>query len=107
MTSRQSRRLHQGGFKCGQRVRGIWRVACRRRLGRRRAQWKVTDFRRAVEAKDDETIVFSWIEWPSKKARDEAWAKLMADPRTQPNKDNMPFDGKRMIYGGFATILDT
>src|ERR1700724_2573065 len=67
---------------------------------------KVTDFRRAVDAKDDETIVFSWIEWPSKKARDEAWPKLMADPRMQPNKDNMPFDGKRMIYGGFATILD-
>jgi Protein of unknown function (DUF1428) len=43
---------------------------------------------------------------PSKKARDEAWSKLMADPRMQPNKDNMPFDGKRMIYGGFATILD-
>jgi uncharacterized protein YbaA (DUF1428 family) len=67
---------------------------------------KVTDFRRAVDAKDDETIVFSWIEWPSKKARDEAWPKLMADPRMQPNKDNMPFDGKRMIYGGFAAILD-
>jgi uncharacterized protein YbaA (DUF1428 family) len=60
---------------------------------------KVTDFRRAVDAKDDETIVFSWIEWPSKKARDEAWPNLMADPRMQPNKDNMPFDGKRMIYG--------
>jgi uncharacterized protein YbaA (DUF1428 family) len=67
---------------------------------------KVTDFWRAVDAKDDETIVFSWIEWLSKKARDEAWPKLMADPRMQPNKDNMPFDGKRMIYGGFATILD-
>ena len=67
---------------------------------------KVTDFRLAVDAKDDEAIVFSWIEWPSKKARDEAWPKLMADPRMQPKMDNMPFDGKRMIYGGFATILD-
>ena len=67
---------------------------------------KVTDFRRSVEARDGETIVFSWIEWPSKQARDEAWPKLMADPRMQPDKANMPFDGQRMIYGGFATILD-
>ena len=50
--------------------------------------------------------VHRWIEWPSKKGRDEAWPKLMADPRMQPNKDNMPFDRKRMIYGGFAPILD-
>jgi uncharacterized protein YbaA (DUF1428 family) len=73
--------------------------------GQSAASW--TTLRRAVDAKDDETIFFSRIEWPSKKARDEAWPKLMADPRMQPNKDNMPFDGKRMIYGGFATILDT
>ena len=66
---------------------------------------KVTDFRRAVEAKDGETIVFSWIEWPSKQAHDEAVPKMMADPRMQPDHSNMPFDGKRMIYGGFATIL--
>ena len=66
---------------------------------------KVTDFRRAVEAKDGETIVFSWIEWPSKQAHDEAWPKMMADPRMKPDPDNMPFDGKRMIYGGFTTIL--
>ncbi|HEY2137238.1 MAG TPA: DUF1428 domain-containing protein [Xanthobacteraceae bacterium] len=65
---------------------------------------KITDFRRAVQARDDETIVFSWIEWPSKAARDEAWRKLMADARMRP--DTMPFDGKRMIYGGFATVLD-
>ncbi len=67
---------------------------------------KVTDFRRSVAAKDGETIVFSWIEWPSKQARNEAWPKLMSDLRMQPNKKNMPFDGQRMIYGGFATILD-
>ncbi len=67
---------------------------------------KVTDFRRAVAAKDGEVIVFSWIEWPSKQARDEAWPKLMADPRLQPDKATMPFDGRRMIYGGFATLLD-
>lgn len=65
---------------------------------------KQTDFFRAVEAKDDEVVVFSWIEWPSKEARDAAWQKLMADPRMQPDANPMPFDGKRLIYGGFAQI---
>jgi uncharacterized protein YbaA (DUF1428 family) len=67
---------------------------------------KITDFRRAVEARDGETVVFSWIGWPAKQVRDEAWPKLMANPRMQPNKDKMPFDGQRMIHGGFATVLD-
>ena len=67
---------------------------------------QVTDFRRAVKAEDGETIVYSWIEWPSKAARDEAWAKVMADPRMQPDHENMPFDGKRMFWGGFAPIID-
>lgn len=66
---------------------------------------KVTDFRRAVAAKKGEAIVFSWIEWPSKKVRDEAWKKVMADPRASDPK-GMPFDGKRLIHGGFATIFD-
>ena len=68
---------------------------------------KVTDFRRAVKAEDGETVVYSWIEWPSKTARDEAWAKVMADPRMQPDVENMPFDGKRMFWGGFAPLIDT
>jgi uncharacterized protein YbaA (DUF1428 family) len=67
---------------------------------------KVTDFRRAVAAKDGEVIVFSFIEWPSKQARDDAWPKLMADPRMRPDKANTPFDAQRMIFGGFATMLD-
>jgi uncharacterized protein YbaA (DUF1428 family) len=67
---------------------------------------QVTDFRRAVKAEDGETIVYSWIEWPSKAVRDEAWAKVMADPRMQPDVANMPFDGKRMFWGGFAPIVD-
>jgi len=67
---------------------------------------KVTDFRRAVKAEEGENIVFSWIEWPSKAARDEGWAKVMADERMKPDHDNMPFDGKRMFWGGFAPILD-
>jgi len=68
---------------------------------------KVTDFRRAVKAEEGETIVYSWVEWPSKQARDEGWAKVMADPRMQPDHDNMPFDGKRMFWGGFAPLIDT
>ena len=66
---------------------------------------KVTDFRRAALAEDGEHVVFSWIEWPSKQVRDEAWPKLMEDDRMKPDGD-MPFDGKRMVYGGFETILD-
>lgn len=66
---------------------------------------KLTDFRRAVQAKDDETVVFSWIEWPDKLTRDAAMTKIMNDPRMDPSKNPMPFDGKRMIFGGFAPIV--
>ncbi|HET8551979.1 MAG TPA: DUF1428 domain-containing protein [Gammaproteobacteria bacterium] len=66
---------------------------------------KVTDFRRAVKAGDGEVVVFSWIEWPSKEARDAGMKKVMEDPRMKEMTD-MPFDGKRMIYGGFQTIMD-
>ena len=66
---------------------------------------KVTDFRRATRAEEGEGVVFSWIEWPSKQIRDAAWPKLMKDERMKPDGD-MPFDGKRMVYGGFDTILD-
>lgn len=68
---------------------------------------KTTDFRRAVQAKEGENVVYSWIEWPSKAVRDEAWPKLMADPDMQPDDGNMPFDGMRMFWGGFDVILDT
>ena len=66
---------------------------------------KVTDFRRAVLARDDEGVVFSWVEWPSRQVRDEAWQKARNDPRMQPQGE-MPFDGKRLIHGGFETVLD-
>ena len=66
---------------------------------------KVTDFRGAVKAEEGETVVFSWIEWPSKEVRDAAMAKVMQDERMKPDGD-MPFSGARMIYGGFAVILD-
>jgi uncharacterized protein YbaA (DUF1428 family) len=66
---------------------------------------KVTDFKRAVAAKPGETVVSSWIEWPSKEVRDAANKKMMEDPEMK-NMD-MPFDGKRMIFGGFEVIFDT
>ena len=65
---------------------------------------KVTDFKGAVKATGEEHVVVSWIEWPSKAVRDAGWEKMMADPRMQ--NRTMPFDGKRMIFGGFAPILD-
>jgi uncharacterized protein YbaA (DUF1428 family) len=65
---------------------------------------QVTDFRRAVQATADETVVFSWITWPDKAARDAGWAKAMQDPRMQGMQ--MPFDGKRMVFGGFEVILE-
>jgi len=67
---------------------------------------QVTDYRRAVQAEEGENVVFSWIEWPSKQARDEAWPKLMEDERMKPDFANMPFDGKRMFWGGFSTLVD-
>jgi uncharacterized protein YbaA (DUF1428 family) len=65
---------------------------------------KTTDFFMAVKAEEDETVVFAWIEWPSKAVRDAAHGKMMQDPRMTGTP--MPFDGKRMIFGGFAPILD-
>jgi uncharacterized protein YbaA (DUF1428 family) len=69
----------------------------------------VTDFGKAVQAKADETVVFSWVEWPDKATRDAAMAKMMSedfsDDRMNPEKNPMPFDGKRMIYGGFEAIV--
>ncbi|WP_262296581.1 DUF1428 domain-containing protein [Microvirga sesbaniae] len=67
---------------------------------------KLTDFRRSVQAKDDEIVVFSWIEYPSKEIRDAANRKIMTDPRMEAMGKQMPFDGKRMIFGGFMPILD-
>lgn len=65
-----------------------------------------TDFRGAVKAQEGEVVVFSWIEYPSKEVRDAAMAKMMSDPRMKAIGEKMPFDGKRVIFGGFAPILD-
>jgi uncharacterized protein YbaA (DUF1428 family) len=74
----------------------------------------VTDFRMAVKANDDEEVLFSWVEWPDKATRDAAMGKLRdmaagvapADPRMDPVKNPMPYDGRRMIFGGFVPIVE-
>ncbi len=67
---------------------------------------ELTSFPRAVQAKEDEIVVFSWVTYRSRKERDEVLAKVMADPRLKADMDNVPFDGKRLIYGGFEPFLD-
>jgi uncharacterized protein YbaA (DUF1428 family) len=67
---------------------------------------KVTDFRRAVKAEPGEIVVFSWFEYPSKAVRDAANQKMRSDPRMQSLGAEMPFDFKRMVYGGFEVMLD-
>ncbi|AXB76869.1 DUF1428 domain-containing protein [Novosphingobium sp. P6W] len=70
---------------------------------------KQTDFFRCVDAKEDEAVVFSWIEWPDKATRDKAMSKIedlmKNDPRMNPETNPMPFDGMRMIYGGFTPVV--
>ncbi|HUP67680.1 MAG TPA: DUF1428 domain-containing protein [Sphingomicrobium sp.] len=67
---------------------------------------EVTDFYRAVQAVEGEGIVFSFIEWPDKATRDQAWGKIMSDDSMKPD-GGMPFDGKRMFWGGFEKVIDT
>ena len=66
---------------------------------------KVTDFKSAVQAKPDETVLFSWCEYPSRAVRDAAGQKMRTDPRMQ-EMGQMPFDGMRMVYGGFSVMID-
>ncbi|SDX28597.1 Uncharacterized conserved protein YbaA, DUF1428 family [Albimonas donghaensis] len=68
---------------------------------------EVTDFLRAIAAEEGETCVFSIVEWPSKAAHDAGWPRIMADPRMPKPGDPMPFDGRRMVFGGFTPIFDT
>ena len=71
---------------------------------------KVTDFGKAVKAKSDESVVFSWIEWPDKNTRDDAMQKMMSDDfsdeRMDMEKNPMPFDGQRLIFGGFRPVVE-
>lgn len=71
---------------------------------------KVTDFQRSVQVTDGETVCFSWIEWPDKQTRDATFAKMeelmkSGDERFKSENSQMPFDGKRMIYGGFSPVV--
>lgn len=65
---------------------------------------ELTSFPKAVQCNEDETVVFSWVAWPSREARDEGNDKVMADPRLQ-SADQPPFDGKRIVFGGFQMVL--
>lgn len=66
----------------------------------------LTSFPKAVKCQTDETVVFSWLIWPSREIRNQAMPKIMEDPRLQPDVNPMPFDGKRLIYGGFSVVID-
>ena len=67
---------------------------------------KVTSFPQAVQLRDDEVVVFSWATYASRQARDDIMAKVMKDPRMQSDPKDWPFDGKRMIFGGFAPLVE-
>ena len=67
---------------------------------------KLTSFPLSVKREESETVVFSWVEWPSKAVADIGMQKFMQDPRTKTMMSDMPVDGKRMIFGGFDVIVD-
>ncbi|NSX55432.1 DUF1428 domain-containing protein [Parasulfitobacter algicola] len=66
---------------------------------------KVTSFPMAVKKEDNETVVFSWMIWPDKKTADDGWEKMMNDPRMEQLAE-MPYDGMRMMWGGFEPLVD-
>ncbi len=68
---------------------------------------KVTSFPMAVKKKDDETVVFSWVIWPDRETCDKAWKEMMEDPQfSEMSPDKMPFDGMRMMWGGFEELVN-
>lgn len=69
-------------------------------------QGEMTSFPMAVKLKEGETVVLSWITWPSKEVRQAAWEKMKDDPRMHWENMELPFDGQRVIYGGFETIVE-
>lgn len=67
---------------------------------------KQTDFYRATQARDDETVVFSWVEWPDQATAERAFAAMMEEDSPPPGMEEMPFDGARMFWGGFDPVVD-
>lgn len=67
---------------------------------------ELTSFPRSVQVTEEETVVFAYIVYESREQRDIINAKVMADPRVEMDMANMPFDAKRMIYGGFKTVIE-
>ena len=67
---------------------------------------ELTSFPMAVQCRPEETVIFAWVLWPSREVRDRAMPRIMEDPRLSPEVNPMPFDGKRLIYGGFETVVD-
>ena len=71
----------------------------------------LTDFRKAVQAKPNETVVLSWLEWPDRATRDQGLARIQelakTDERFDPAVNPIPYDGKRMIFGGFDVVYDS
>jgi uncharacterized protein YbaA (DUF1428 family) len=67
---------------------------------------EVTSFPRAVQLTEDEVVIFSWITYKDRASRDEIMAKVMADERLKADMASMPFDGKRMIFGGFQAFIE-
>ncbi len=67
---------------------------------------ELTSFPLAVKCQENEVVCFSWVTWPSKEIRNKGIEKAMEDPRLSPEINPMPFDGKRMIYGGFNVIVN-
>lgn len=67
---------------------------------------EITSFPMAVKKQENETVAFSWMIWPSKDVRDAGWQSAMEDPRMHPDTNPMPFDGSRIIYGGFTVVSE-
>ena len=104
---KKSRGLSSDGQEVRQNLDGMWRVAVHRCVADEVKPGKLTSFPQSVKLKADEMVVFSWIVYTSRQHRDSVNAKVMAGPRiTSINPKSMPFDGKRMFWGGFKNLVE-
>ena len=88
-------------------ARAMGALGCLDSLGDGLEHGHTTDFYRSVQAEDGENVVFSFILWPDRATRDAGWESLMKDPELQPGAQGMPFDGRRMFWGGFKPFVNT